>query len=149
MAWRSAGARNYELQRNFTRYVVTCLWFLIGGASIFRACHDTIMDAFFVRYGLSDGSPSEKGAVAVYYYRLAASAELLQTFSGLRRDAQAALDYVLSQNHLGDNPVVCHYPRVCNAYARLEHNARSSTDFLSVALSPSISRAVTQIRYRH
>ena len=47
------------------------------------------MDAIFVRYGLSDGSPSEKGTFAAYYFTVLPLrpnfSKLFQVFAGTRK----------------------------------------------------------------
>ena len=54
-------------------------------------------------YGLSEGNPSEKGTFVRRYVHMDA---LIDSPSGIRMDAQCALDYVLSHEYLSKTKIV-------------------------------------------
>ena len=70
----------------------------------------TFLFTLSIRYGLSEGSPSEKGLVALHViYTIVHVDTFSVLFTGIKLDAQSALDYVRSHPILSQGQTVREY----------------------------------------
>ncbi len=67
-----------------------------------KICQSFYSSLLVCRYGNSDGVPTERGMIDIVVFHV----PVTQIDSGLRRDAQAALDFVLADSQLSSVPIV-------------------------------------------